>query len=181
MRARWIGSILLAGALVAGCSSEAEEPEALPSVTSAPSASPTPAAAAVPPAAQEATPQGAGAFARFFYAEVERAWAEADPEIIRRLSAPGCESCQLFIDSITNLREDGGRITPVTYEIKAAEAPALTGDEARVTVIYDSPAIQRFDGAGNLLREEPAVTNFEEELRLVRGDGGWLVRSNGSP
>jgi hypothetical protein len=74
------------------------------------------------------------------------------------------------------LRDEGGRVGDVFYDIKAAEAPATDGQTARVTVIYDSPRIQGFDAQGNVVREEPAVTGFEEQVDLVRGPAGWLVQ-----
>jgi predicted lipid-binding transport protein (Tim44 family) len=180
MNRRLGGAAVLCAVLLAGCSSEREQPRTLPPVSAAPSPSAS-EAAPVPSAAQAETPEGASAFARFFYAEVQRAFAAKDPEIVRRLSAPGCKACDRFITSLTNLRDEGGRVTDVLYDIKAAEAPATDGQTARVTVIYDSPAIQGFDAQGNVVREEPAVTGFEEQLDLVRGAGGWLVQEVTAP
>jgi len=175
MRARLVTPLLLVAALAAGCGEDEEQPQALPSVevTSAPS----PTVAPVPTEAQAETPQGAAQFARFFYAEVQRAFAEKDPAIVERLSGPDCSACDRFASSITSLRDEGGRVTDVVYNIKAAEAPATDGSTALVTVIYDSPAIQGFDAQGNVIREEPAVTNFQEQVDLIRTPTGWLVQA----
>lgn len=167
---------LLALALTAACSSEPEEPQALPSVSPVASASPSAAPAVVPPSAQAETPQGAAAFARFFYAEVQRAFAQKDPGIVQRLSAPGCEACRLFDASLTALRDNNERVTPVEFEIVAAEAPAITGPTARVDVIFNTKAVQRFDATGKLLYEEAAAVNDEVQLTLVRSGSSWLVQ-----
>lgn len=171
-------TLLLAVTLAAACSSAVEEPPPLPRIPSE-SATPTeePAAlpAAVPSAAQAETPEGAAAFARFFYAEVERAYEEKDPDIVRALSAPDCRACARFMQSVADLRDTGGRTTGVIYNIRSAEVPALTGEGARVTVIYNSPAIQGLDANGMVVHEEPAVVNFEEQVELLRATTGWLV------
>jgi len=171
---------MLVAAWLTGCSSEAAEPPRLPTVSTSPTGEPTPSPnsvpAAVPPAALEATPQGAAAFARFFYSEVTRGYAEKDPEIIRRISAPGCSACERFIASMTAMRDEGETSTPVIYHIIGAEAPAFDGPRARVDVLYDSPEITARDKSGKVLYTEPKVTMFEEQLTLVRASSGWLVQ-----
>jgi hypothetical protein len=181
-RAAWI--VVLTAALLSGCNSDAAEPAPLPSVDASglaesspsPSPSPTPAVEAVPPAAQEPTPDGAAAFARFFYAAVTRGYAEKDPEVVQQLSAPGCSACERFVASMTALRDDGETVTPVVYNIVSAEAPGFDGTKARVDVMYNSPEIVRRDRSGNIIRTEPDVTGFLEQLTLVRGPSGWLVQ-----
>lgn len=166
--------LLVVVAVVGACSGDEEQPRALPSAAPT-AAAPTPTAGPVPTEAQAETPEGAAAFARFFYAEVQRAFAEKDPAIVERLSAPSCETCKLFVASLTTLRDNDESASPVRYDIKAAESPAITGEEAIVTVLYDGPAIQRFDAAGAVIREEPAVVDAQEQMLLVRGPRGWLV------
>ncbi len=168
----------VAAVLLTGCSSEAGQPRSLPPVDTTPNSTPrAPATAAVPTSAQASTPQAAAQFARFFYAEVERAYREKDPEIVRRLSAPGCVACSRFLESLTAIRDKGETVTPVVYEIVSAEAPAISGREARVDVIYNSPAITRRDRTDAVIAREPGVKNFEEQVTLVRGGSGWLVRA----
>ncbi len=179
MRAGFRTPLLLVALLVTGCGGDSEQPAALPPVvtTQTPTTAPSPTTAPVPTEALAETPQGAAQFARFFYAEVERAFAEKDPSIVERLSAPDCGACDRFTSSITSLRDNGGRVTDVIYDIKVAEAPATDRATALVTVIYDSPAIQGFDAQGNQVREEPAVTDFQEQIELIRTPDGWRVQT----
>jgi hypothetical protein len=167
---------VLAAALLTACSSESEEPKALPPVTTSPTVAASEPADAVPPAAQEQTPEGAAEFARFFYAEVRRAFIEKDPEIIRRLSAPGCEACDRFVASLTKLRDNNERTSDFAFEIVVAEAPASDGPEARVDVIYNSPTIQRYNASGEVIYEEPAAQGAEIQMTLTRAPEGWLVQ-----
>lgn len=172
---RLVGVGLLSAVLVAACGSEPEQPRTLPPISAAPSPSAS-AEPEVPPSAQAETPEGAAAFARFFYEQVGRAFAEKDPEIIRRLSAPGCEACTLFVDSLTKLRDNNERASQFSFEVVFAEAPAPTGEEVRVDVIYNTPDIQRFDASGKVIYEEAAAQGEQVEMTLTRGGSGWLVK-----
>jgi hypothetical protein len=140
-----------------------------------PSPDPTPTGINAP------TPEGAGAFARYFYAQVELAYERKDPELVSRLSAPGCETCDAFVETLVDVRQMGHRYEGVEYEIRFAEAPGFEGDEARVTVIYDGPAVVRYDAGGAVIDTEPAVESFEEEVSLVRSGDSWLVQEVARP
>jgi hypothetical protein len=165
---------LAAVLLSAGCSSEPEKPRALPSVSSV-SASPS-ASAAVPPSAQAATPQGAAAFARFWYSQLTAAFEARDPSPVARLSAPGCTACETYIASLTSLRDDNERVE-FDLQVVAATAPEdETGPETQVAVIYNSKGSVRYDATGAVIAREPARTNAEQTLTLVRVDEGWKVR-----
>lgn len=124
-----------------------------------------------------ATPQAAAAFARFFYAQITRAYETNDPSLIQRLSASGCKACQRYVASVRQARDQHERVTGVEYKIRFAEAPALQGSAARVDVIYDAPATRRYADSGQLLETEPAVTGYKTELMLVRTGSSWQVVS----
>lgn len=168
MRARLLTPLLIVAALAAGCGEDEEQPRALPSVAASSKTAPSPTPAPVPTEAQAETPQGAAQFARFFYAEVQRAYELEDPEIVETLSSSECQACRRFIASLTAIRDEGETVTPVRYDIVAAEAPALTGPEVRVDVIYDSPKIIRKEADGAMISTEPGVKNYQEQLLLVR-------------
>lgn len=176
MRARLGAALLVLSLGAAGCSS-GEEPEAgptLPPVTEAPS--PTPDADAVPSQATEATPEGAAEFARFFYSQVERAYVEKEPRYISELAADGCVACESFVESVSQLRDEGQRIVGATYEIVSAEAPPVAGDTARVDVVYNGPEAVRYDSGNNVLNREPALTFANEQVNLILVDGSWRVQ-----
>lgn len=185
MRVGWLVGGVLSVALL-GCSDPQEGLSRLPPLSPRPSPSPTPSpsasptVSAVPTAAQAATPEGAAAFARFWYAEIERAFVERDPEIVRRLSAPGCAACSRFVASLTNLRDNNERTEGVVYMIVAAEAQAISGNTTRVAVVYNGPPTVRYDASGQVIRREPAATMVAEELGLIRSGESWLVTRQAS-
>jgi hypothetical protein len=172
--------IVLAAALVAGCSSEAAEPEPLPrvSASASPAASPSPSAqtAVVPPAAQAETLVGASQFARFFYAEVDRAFLEKDAGIVRRLSDPSCKTCAAYAQSIDLLASNGETIKGASREILVAESPGERDGATLVSIVYNTPGAQRYNASDELIYEEPGKQGAQAEMQLIRRDGDWIVR-----
>jgi hypothetical protein len=170
----------LCGALLAGCSSDAGEPRALPAVgtsaTAEASPSQSPEVVAAPPEAQPDTLVAASQFARFFYAEVERAFIERDPEVVRRLSMPECSNCSAYVDSLTQLRDNDETAVGARRDIVLAESPGVRAGATIVSVVYNTPGAQRYDSAGKLIYEEEARQDAQVEMELVRRGNGWAVR-----
>jgi hypothetical protein len=177
MRARLVPVLLTLSVSVGACSDGGAPSEAAttrPPITESPSPSPEPDA--VPPQATEATPEGAAEFVRFFYAEVERAYAEREPSRIAELAAPNCQTCERFIASVTQLRDQNQRSEGLVYEIVSAVAPPLEGNTARVDVVYNGPEAVRYDSDNNVINREPAAKFVNEQVDLLLIDGSWRVR-----
>lgn len=175
MRARLVPALAALAVLAAGCSGggDGEASPTLPPITEAPSESPS--AAAVPSEATAATPEGAAAFVRFFYAQVEKAYRSKDPELVSALALPGCSACERFETSISSLRDEGQRTEGLIYDIVTSVAPPIDGDAARVDVVYNGPEVVRYDAAGNVVNREPAAEFVNEQVDLRMVDGSWRV------
>lgn len=162
--------------LVTGCSGGSDKTVTLPTLTpseTAASASPS----AVPSAAIAATPQGAAAFARYFYQQIEQAFAKQDPSLIAALSDASCQTCNNYIRSVTTLRDERQRIEgKLVFTILLAEAPATDGKTARVDVIWSTPANKRYDSAGRLIHSQEPLSRVEETLELRRAGHSWMVQ-----
>jgi hypothetical protein len=158
---------------LAACAEELERPPTLPALTEAPSVSPSPQA--TPTALDAATREGASAFARNWYTQVEAAYASKDPSLLEPLSATGCEACTAFMESIAQLKRDGGRVEGLSYQLRAAEARPFEGDAAVVDIVYDSPETVSYDSFGAVDLREPAVMFAQESMRLTRSSGAWRV------
>ena len=157
-----------------GCAGDLERAPTLPPLTVTPSASPS--AQPTPTGIDAPTPEGATAFARYFYGQVELAYQRRDPDLVRRLSAPGCETCELFVASITRLRDADERTVGLVYDITVATAPGTDGVSARVDIIYSGPEVVRFDGRNQVVNREPPAVSVKEQVDLVQApSGGWLV------
>ena len=174
------GAVVAVVVSLSGCGGGEPAATALRPVSPvASAAAPTAAVASpvpVPSAAQAETPEGAAEFARFFYAEVERAYEALDPAIVSQLSAPACEACAKFVRTLTITRERGERYVGVAYDLALAEAPADDAPRTVVTIVYDAPPVVLYASDGSVISREPGLQGVEEELELVRGGGSWLVQ-----
>lgn len=160
-----------------------------PAVTSLPTLGPsgTPAATAVPavtgppvivPAGTAAaTSDGAVAFARFFYAQVESAYTRHDARLIRSYSLSTCTACTRWAADVEAARRAGQRVTGVVFDITSVIAPVLLGNSITVRVAYSEPAGHRYDRSGGQVGGTAARPAAVELLGLARAQGAWKVAS----
>lgn len=172
---------LAAAFAVSACGgSSGAQPRTLPDVSTSPTASPTAdvTAPAVPAEAQAATSAGAEGFARFFYAQLVAAFDRKDPELIRAMSASGCESCDRYIRSLTKLRDNNERVEGFTVAVVDAVAPAVEGDKARVDVSWMTPDVAvRYDANGKVIFRDGPYKRVDDEFKLLRHGNSWLISS----
>jgi hypothetical protein len=177
---RALALALAATGALAACGGSSGGARTLPAVTSSPAASPSataPAVAAVPAEATAATSAGAEAFAKFFYAQVQRAFEAKDPEIVRVLGAPGCGACDAYVASITKLRDNNERVEGYALTVFDAIAPAVTGPRARVDVSWTAPVVKRLDANGKVIRTEGPFRRVNEQVELLRSGDQWRVQA----
>jgi hypothetical protein len=170
-------TLAASAAVLSACGGSSAQPRTAPPVSTSPASasSPTPAAADVPADAKAATSAGAEAFAKFFYTQVKLAYQTKNPELIRAISAPGCASCDRYIESITELRDNNERMGDYELKVLVAVAPAVTGDTARVDVSWSSPQVIRYDANGKILTREGPFKRVDDQFNLVRAADGWRV------
>jgi hypothetical protein len=170
---RALALTLAAVAAVSACGGSSGGPQTAPPVSSSPVAAATP----TPTGIDAPGPEGAAAFAKFFYAEIDRAYQKKDPEIVRALILPSCKTCELYIRTITRLRDKNEQFTGGGFKINFAVAPADTGGNsaARVDVGYDFGAGIFYDAAGKVIQRQPALRNVEEQVALSRVADAWRV------
>ena len=175
MRAAW----LLIALGLAGCTSSDPAPATLPTLgaTSSPTAVPavTGPPVVVPAGTAAATADGAVAFARFFYAQVEGAYTRHDASLVRRYSLPTCVACARWATDVEATRTAGQRVTGVVFDITAATAPQPTGAAVTVRVTYTSPSSHRYDRSGKQVASTLARPGAVELLALQRVQGAWKV------
>lgn len=166
-----MGVALLAA--LSGCAGDLERAPTLPPLTVTPSASPS--AQPTPTGIDAPTPEGATAFARYWYAQLEVAYVRKDASLVEDLSAEGCNACRAFTESIRQLERDGGRVEGLAFRLRIAEPRLVERDIALVDVVYDAPETVSYDAAGTVDLREPAVMFAEESMQLVRNSSSWLV------
>ena len=167
------GVAVLAVVALTGCADSSAEPRVLPSLSVAPSPSAVPSP--TPTGKDAPTPEGAAEFAKFVYAEIQRAFVERDPTIVEVLSTPSCTSCRRFVDSITSVRDNGEHVEGYVITVRTAVAPATDGKTARVDVIRDSTGGAFVDAAGKVIERQAPLRGIEEQMNLVRVGRTWKI------
>ena len=174
----------MVGALVitvAGCSgSGSDQPKVLPPVPSATVAvTPTPTTTAVPvvvpSAAVPATPQGAAAFVRFFYGELNGAFQDGHDERIRRLSDRLCATCNNYANAVLAGAKINSRIVGITFGSLEVAAALPKNGITLVTVLGSVP--KRQEKKNGVLSTLAAEGPFNDTVALQRHGNRWLVRA----
>jgi hypothetical protein len=168
-----LGVVVLAAGLTACGGSSAEQPQTLPTLASV-SAAPSPSAVAVPSEAAGETPQAAGEFAKFFYAQVEEGFKTKNPDLVARISLPSCKTCANYVASQTVLRDKKERLEGGYFVVKFAVSPGAQGGTTPVDVQVAYSGSTRYAADGTVVRKTAPIV-IEEELDLVRSGGRWMV------
>lgn len=166
-----------------GCSgSGSAKPTVLPPVPSATvvvTPTPTPRAVpvvpVVPSAAVPATPQGAAAFVRFFYGELNGAFQDGHDERIRRLSDGLCATCKNYANAVTAGRKANSRIVGVTFGSLEVAAGEPKNGVTLVTVLGIVP--KRQENTDGVLKTLVSEGSFNDTVAVQRHGERWLVRA----
>ena len=154
----------------------APSPSAPPSPASQPaSPSPTALPVGVPAAATANTPQGAGAFTRFYFDELLKAYATQDTRTVRALAADSCRTCAGVAGGIDGMREKSYRIVGAPIELLTAEAPGFGDEAVTVDVQYQVPAYKVVDAMGKLVYDSPGEKRNIFIITLQRMSSHWLM------
>jgi hypothetical protein len=123
-----------------------------------------------------ATAQAASAFARHFFAEVNRGYKTRDVDTIRRLSHPDCNSCQNIMDDIERLRSAGLQVAGERFRLDYAEtAPFVAGQPVFVDFRFSSDRYAELAADGSVRLDAPPRTGVLAQARLIRSDARWLM------
>ena len=172
-----IATVAVSAVALTSCSDGSTAPRSLPTLSPLPSGTPT--TAPTPTASTSGlTSASASEFARHWYAEITRAWAERDASILKPLSAPGCTACERYISSITEVKANNERVEGVVFTIRLAEAQKVVNGRTRVAILYDTPVAHKYSASGRVLSTEPAHKAFQEELKLLVSGSSWLVEED---
>ncbi len=171
---RVLPSLAILGVLLAGCSGSSDKPQVLPSISVTPPATSSPAA--VPSAARVKTPQGAAAFVRFYFDQLNVAFSTSDASIIRAYSQPECGTCKIYEGALDDSHSKGLSIEGTAFAVTDVAAAPVTGATVSVEVFGKVPAKSQIDRTGAVVQRVPARPDFHFSVSLSAGSTGWLVR-----
>src|SRR4051794_7263972 len=160
-----------------GVSSSASTPSSAMTTPSTTRPRPRPTVTpAVPAAARRHSAAGAEAFARFYLEQVNRAWATANPELIRPYAAKTCKTCANQIRTAVDLRRSGQRYANAAGALGASiVTPESTRGRVVVELPYDQLAVDVLDRAGRVVQHMPAIRS-QSQVTVTWGPGqNWQV------
>lgn len=175
-----VASLCMAGAACSGTASD--KPKVLPPVptpsatiagTTSPSASAAPVV--VPPEAVPATPQGAAAFVRFFYEQVNGALQDGNASRIRALADARCGTCADYARSVDAAAKIDFHIIGPSFAQLNIEAGPAVGGRTLVSVVGTIPIRRASDrGVVTTLKSDGS---FQSTVAVDRHDQHWLIRA----
>ncbi len=132
----------------------------------------------VPAEARVNSPAGAMAFARYFFAQVNKAYTTPQAGLIAPLSTANCKSCAAFEKTAGDFVVDGQRYDRQALEVletSLSPEPAPAGTLIVDVVAKQFPA-KVITGSGSIVR---TITERQGifVVRLARGEGVWTVDS----
>jgi len=133
------------------------------------------ALATVPAAAHPATPQGAAAFVKFFFVELNVAFQSGETREVSRLSDPNCGVCNTYVMALKKDRLVGKHVMGESFSSIQAEAAPAEGSIAFVTVSGVTP--ERRIVVGDKITPLPSAGQFRRTIALMRVRDHWLVRA----
>jgi len=129
-----------------------------------------------PPAADKATAAGAEAFARYWMAVANQAFATLDSSALATISGPACATCESYIQSIKRSNRDGERYDGGEISVKYAAATPLSGTTATVLLVYAVTELRVYDDRGALIDTVPAKQRVALNFTLQRTSTAWIAK-----
>lgn len=175
VRTRPAALLIAAIALASACTGSSGKPQVLPSITATPSATATPVV--VPSAATVHDSFGAAAFVRFYYAQLNEAWGNGDPDALAGLSSSECGTCANYVKAAEKFRDDKQHVQGASVHIVSAEAPPEQNGIVAVDVFFDEPARSIVDAAGKTVRSFAKSGTLHWTMYVQRTAAGWVLRA----
>ncbi len=183
-----LAGLLVAAGVLAGCDSEAATPDTSSPSRSVASASPSPSASspspsasaspsvAIPAAARVKSDQGAEAFVRYFFDQVNVAWTKPQMGLVPPLADSGCQFCLKTEADATALVGAKERYRAQPISLKAVTALSGAAPEGQSFIRTDATQNRTdvVNAANAVVRSDS-----EKELKLMTGliwkGGRWFV------
>ncbi len=178
-------SVLMCSVLLAGCGADDEPALARPSMVRPTAVRPTDAPASatgtttakqvVPKAARAHTYAGADAFARFYFAQVNKAWMTPDGSAIEGLSTTRCATCTAFEAKAKALESAQRKYGEAPVRVLASGwLPDSTRARPVLDVVVRQEPARVLDAAGVVVsRDKRRRGTFR--CNLLWDSGAWRV------
>jgi len=179
-----LAALVTGAGVLAGCQSEGTPSATTSPTASVTSASPSPSASSpspsasasvdIPAAARVKSDKGAEAFVRYFVGQSAKAWTNADPTLIEKLSNPDCDSCANLATTARKLHRAGHHYATTPITVRSTQALTGDGDKQNVAASIRQHAADVVDEGGTVVSSDKA-DNLERTFLLYWKEGQWVV------
>ena len=111
----------------------------------------------------------------------ERAWAAADPELLRAVYASGTAAGQTDAAALERLRGQGRTAVGVRHRVVGAQARSVTDARVELRVVDVLGPQEVRDARGRLVERRPGRGARAYDVVLLRTAEGWRVEQVSSP
>ncbi|MEI2732376.1 MAG: DUF6318 family protein [Dermatophilaceae bacterium] len=126
-----------------------------------------------PPAARVDSIEGAQEFVKYFMAQLNRSWTEADPTLIVPLCLPTSKTCAAYIGKAKDYRDRGLRYVGIPVEVQSVQGFEWISGSAAVRVRGKQSSGKVVDSNGSVVQEAPA--NSGSVVFQLEHNGLWRV------
>ena len=138
--------------------------------------SPATAGSGAPPLDTPFTREGAESFARYWFAEFDRAYAQLDPSIIAAISTPTCVSCQAYLRDLRDTKAAGQSYQQGERALLFVVSALFEGNSTSVLVTFATKELLVVDASGVVIQRLPAEPKVVVDVDLSRRGTSWVVR-----
>lgn len=184
-------AVALGGLGVAGCTNGKDDPTPSPttstsiSVSSSPSpssGSPSPSpspSVSIPAEAMQQTPEGAVAFVKFYFDQVNKAYMTPDATLLPALGESGCKSCASAQTEVLEMVSKGQRYSDSVISLSdvSAQAGASAGQQF-VALTMNQLAVTKVDTTGGVVDTNTA-RSAELKALVSWKEGSWVMSGVG--
>ncbi|WP_353950440.1 DUF6318 family protein [Knoellia sp. S7-12] len=135
----------------------------------------------IPAAAKVNTEDGAVAFVRFWFEQVNVAFTRPNPDLIPTLSASSCKSCASLAEHPVGFAAKGYRVQPAPFRpLTNVKSLGLSTDGTRIAFTLSQGDADVVDRSGKVVDTQKA-DSVERVALVARKGNQWLMAGLASP
>lgn len=146
-----------AASTVSSSSSSAPSPtSSVPPTTASPTTSEDPVLAKIPKEARPETPEGAEAFVRFYFSQLNRAFRVADPSAVNGLAGDSCAICTSMLQGVKDVRSKQRHYASDLITVQSVRVMDFVSDSRRVLAQVRQNEVRVLNPKGAVVQTIPA-------------------------
>lgn len=165
-----------AASTVSSSSSSAPSPtSSVPPTTAAPTTSEDPVLAKIPKEARPETPEGAKAFVRFYFSELNSAFRHADPTMLAGLAIKDCIMCNAMLEGVKDVSAKRQHYSGDLISVQAVTVMDFVSANRTLLVQIRQNPVKVLDTQGKVVEAAPRGAGSYVATLAYGREGGWRI------